>query len=243
MTSVQPPATGPADSSVPAAASLGGDARHVRGDPSKPARASGDVRQVGGDPSKPAKGDGAEGRGDQSKLARAGGDPAEGRGDDVDQVIAAWSRERPDLDAAPLAVLSRVSRLARRLDRARDLAFATHELAVWEFDVLVALRRTGPPYRLAPGQLLAETLVTSGTMTNRIDRLAERGLVVREPVADDRRGTWVALTDEGRHRVDGAFSDLLAEERELLAVLPAEDQAELAANLRRLLLQFESPPS
>ena len=72
-----------------------------------------------------------------------------------------------------------------------------HELAVWEFDVLVALRSTGPPYRLTPGQLLAETLVTSGTMTNRIDRLAERGLVVREPVADDRRGTWVALTDEG----------------------------------------------
>ena len=135
-------------------------------------------------------------------------------GDDVDQVIAAWSRERPDLDLAPLAVLSRVNRLARRLDRARDVAFARHELAVWEFDVLVALRRTGPPYRLTPGQLLAETLVTSGTMTNRIDRLETRGLVVREPVADDRRGTWVALTDDGRSRVDGAFIDLLAEERE-----------------------------
>jgi DNA-binding MarR family transcriptional regulator len=154
-------------------------------------------------------------------------------GDDVDQVIAAWTRERPDVDLVPLAVLSRVSRLARRLDRARDVAFARHELAVWEFDVLVALRRTGPPYRL--------TLVTSGTMTNRIDRLEARGLVVREPVPDDRRGTWVALTDEGRSRVDGAFIDLLAEERELMAVLPPEDQADLAASLRRLLLQFESP--
>ena len=225
MTSVQPPTTGPGDSSVPPAP-RDGDVRQSRGDPSDTARAGGDPRQL---------------RGNLSTTARASEDPAEVRGDDVDQVIAAWSRERPDLDAAPLAVLSRVSRLARRLDRARDLAFATHELAVWEFDVLVALRRTGPPYRLTPGQLLAETLVTSGTMTNRIDRLTERGLVVREPVADDRRGTWVALTDEGRHRVDGAFSDLLAEERELLAVLPAEDQAELAANLRRLLLQFESP--
>ena len=161
--------------------------------------------------------------------------------DDVDLVIAAWSRERPDLDPAPLAVLSRVSRLARRLDRARDVAFARHELAVWEFDVLVALRRTGPPYRLTPGQLLAETLVTSGTMTNRIDRLAARGLVVREPVPGDRRGTWVALTDAGRSRVDSAFIDLLAEERELLAVLTPQDQADLATSLRRLLLQFESP--
>ena len=162
--------------------------------------------------------------------------------DDVDRVIAAWRRERPDLDLAPLAVLSRVSRLARRLDRAREVAFARHELAVWEFDVLVALRRTGPPYRLTPGQLLAETLVTSGTMTNRIDRLETRALVVREPVPDDRRGTWVALTDEGRSRVDGAFTDLLAEERDLLAVLAPEDQSDLAASLRHLLLQFESPP-
>ena len=129
--------------------------------------------------------------------------------DDVDRVIAAWQRERPDLDLAPLAVLSRVSRLARRLDRAREQAFAAHSLAVWEFDVLVALRRTGAPYRLTPGQLLDETLVTSGTMTNRIDRLAERGLVVREPVLDDRRGTWVALTAAGRAQVDGAFEDLL----------------------------------
>ncbi len=164
-----------------------------------------------------------------------------GVGDDVDQVIAAWHRERPDLDLAPLAVLSRVSRLARRLDRARERAFATHDLAVWEFDVLVALRRTGAPYRLTPGQLLSETLVTSGTMTNRIDRLEERGLVLREPVADDRRGTWVALTDEGRQLVDAAFSDLLTEERALLAVLTASDQTDLAASLRHLLLHFESP--
>ena len=162
-------------------------------------------------------------------------------GDDVDRVIAAWHRERPDLDLTPLAVLSRVSRLARRLDLARERAFAAHELAVWEFDVLVALRRTGPPYRLTPGQLLAETLVTSGTMTNRIDRLEQRGLVAREPVPDDRRGTWVALTVEGRRRVDAAFADLLAEERALLAGLDAGARGDLAASLRHLLLQFEAP--
>lgn len=162
-------------------------------------------------------------------------------GDDVDRVIAAWHRERPDLDLAPLAVLSRVSRLTRRLDRVRDRAFARHDLAMWEFDVLAALRRTGPPYKLSPGQLLTENLVTSGTMTNRIDRLERRGLVQREPVPDDRRGTWVCLTAAGQRMVDAAFVDLLAEERELLAGLDAEASADLAANLRQLLLQFESP--
>ena len=161
--------------------------------------------------------------------------------DDVDRVVAAWQRERPDLDLSPLAVLSRVSRLAKRLDRARDRAFAAHGLAVWEFDVLVALRRTGPPYRLTPGRLLTETLVTSGTMTNRIDRLERRGLVVREPAPDDRRVTLVALTDEGRQRVDAAFEDLLAEEQALLADLDAAARTEVAAGLRRLLLQFEAP--
>ncbi len=163
-------------------------------------------------------------------------------GDDVDRVIAAWHRERPDLDLAPLAVLSRVSRLARRLDLARERAFAAHELAVWEFDVLAALRRTGSPYRLSPGQLLAATLVTSGTMTNRVDRLEQRGLVVREPVLDDRRATWVRLTEAGRGRVDAAFEDLLAEERRLLADLDPAENADVAAALRHLLLQFESPP-
>jgi DNA-binding MarR family transcriptional regulator len=162
-------------------------------------------------------------------------------GDDVDRVIAAWHRERPDLDLAPLAVLSRVHRLARRLDLARERAFAAHALATWEFDVLVALRRAGPPYRLTPGQLLAETLVTSGTMTNRIDRLEQRGLVERHPVPDDRRGTWVALTGAGRALVDAAFEDLLAEERALLAELDAPARTALADSLRRLLLQFEAP--
>ena len=107
--------------------------------------------------------------------------------------------------------------------------------------MLTALRRTGAPYRLSPGQLLAATLVSSGTMTNRVDRLEQRGLVVREPVPDDRRATWVRLTDEGRRRVDAAFEDLLAEERGLLAGFDPADHAAVAAALRHLLLRFESP--
>jgi hypothetical protein len=91
--------------------------------------------------------------------------------DEVDRLVAAWRRERPDLDVEPLEVLSRVSRLARHLDRARRIAFSEHQLESWEFDVLTSLRRAGTPYQLSPGQLLTQTLVTSGTMTNRIDRL------------------------------------------------------------------------
>ena len=91
--------------------------------------------------------------------------------DEVDRLVAAWRRERPDLDVEPLEVLSRVSRLARHLDRARRIAFSEHNLEPWEFDVLTSLRRAGAPYQLSPGQLLTQTLVTSGTMTNRIDRL------------------------------------------------------------------------
>jgi DNA-binding MarR family transcriptional regulator len=160
--------------------------------------------------------------------------------DEVDRLVAAWQRERPDLDVAPLEVLSRVTRLARHLDRARRTAFAAHGLETWEFDVLAALRRAGEPYVLSPGQLLASTLVTSGTMTNRVDRLAARGLVVRAPDPDDRRGVRVGLTDAGKERVDEALAALLSRERELLEALSVEDQQALSDLLRRLVTPFET---
>ena len=164
----------------------------------------------------------------------------DGGGDEVDRVVAAWRRERPDLDVSPLEVLSRVTRLARHLDRARSAAFAAHGLENWEFDVLAALRRSGPPYELSPGQLVADTLVTSGTMTNRIDRLAARDLVRRRPDPDDGRGVLVHLTDAGRTLVDTALADLLDRERSLLAVLTADDGPRLAALLRRLVSPFDT---
>ncbi|KHL18018.1 DNA-binding MarR family transcriptional regulator [Mumia flava] len=161
--------------------------------------------------------------------------------DEVERLIAAWQRERPDLDVSPMAVLSRVSRLSRHLDLARREAFADHELEGWEFDVLSALRRAGAPYRLSPGRLLRETLVTSGTMTNRIDRLAARGFVVRSPDPGDRRGVLVTLTDEGRRVVDDALVALLRRERDLLASLADDESDRLAALLRALLIPFDAP--
>ncbi|WP_182113246.1 MULTISPECIES: MarR family winged helix-turn-helix transcriptional regulator [unclassified Actinotalea] len=160
--------------------------------------------------------------------------------DEVDRIVAAWRRERPDLDVEPLRVLSRVSRLARHLDLARRTAFERHELELWEFDVLSALRRAGAPYQLSPGALVTQTLVTSGTMTNRIDRLEARGLVERLPVPADRRGVLVRLTPEGRVRVDTALEDLLRVERGLLGSLSAADQDALADLLRTVMAPFDA---
>ena len=104
----------------------------------------------------------------------------------------------------------------------------------WEFDVLAALRRAGAPYELSPGRLLKETLVTSGTMTNRVDRLETRALVQRLPDPKDRRGVLVRLTEDGREVVDTALDDLLARERGLLAELDGASLDSLAAALRQL---------
>ena len=178
---------------------------------------------------------------DSAATAAAAGPAALPPGrDEVDDLIAAWRQQRPDLDVAPLQVLSRVSRLARHLDIARRGAFAAHDLESWEFDVLSALRRAGPPFQLTPGALLRATLVTSGTMTNRIDRLATAGLVYREPDPSDRRGVLVTLSERGRSVVDAALTDLLDREQALLAALSDDQRPVLADLLRTLLVPFDA---
>ena len=162
--------------------------------------------------------------------------------DEVDRLVAAWTRERPELDVTPLEVLSRVSRLSRHLDLARREAFGAHELELWEFDVLAALRRAGEPYSLSPGDLLRQNLVSSGTMTNRLDRLETRGLLRREPDPHDRRGVRAVLTPEGRAAVDSALDALLGQERQILAALSAAEQDQLARLLRALVTPFDNAP-
>ncbi|HIW29049.1 MAG TPA: MarR family transcriptional regulator [Candidatus Luteococcus avicola] len=156
--------------------------------------------------------------------------------DEVDEVVGAWQRERPDLPTEPMQIWSRILRLALHLDEARRAAHAAHHLEGWEFDVLAALRRAGHPYTLTPGQLLRETHVTSGTMTNRVDRLVTRGWVSRQADPSDGRSVRVVLTDEGRSVVDAALGALLEAEEFLLASFSAAERTQLTDQLRRLLI-------
>lgn len=159
--------------------------------------------------------------------------------DEVDRIVDSWLRERPDLDFSPLQVLSRVARLAKHLDRARRTAFTRSELQSWEFDVLSALRRAGAPYELSPKALILQTLVSSGTMTNRIDGLVERGLVQRRTDPNDGRGIRVKMSADGLSRVDAAITRLVDAEAELLGTLTAAEQEHLADLLRKLSLDFD----
>jgi DNA-binding MarR family transcriptional regulator len=158
-----------------------------------------------------------------------------GPSDEVDDIVAAWRRERPDLDVEPLQVMSRLDRLAGVLAERRAAIFARHGLRRHEFDVLAALRRSGEPFELTAGELAARTYVTSGTMTSRLDGLTERGLVTRAPDRVDGRLVRVGLTPAGRAQVDAAFHELLDAERELLRPLPVDSVGPLAAALRMLL--------
>lgn len=155
--------------------------------------------------------------------------------DEVDAITAAWQSVLPGLDVAPMHVFSRLDRVARQLESLRRATFAAHDLTRWQFDVLAALRRVGDPYELTPGGLVAATRVSSGTMTNRIDRLLQRALVDRRGWDGDRRIVLVRLTAAGRRAVDSAMADLVDRERRLLAGLAPQDVAALATGLRSLL--------
>jgi DNA-binding MarR family transcriptional regulator len=163
--------------------------------------------------------------------------------DEVDEIVAAWRRERPDLDVEPLQVLSRLDRLAGVLGERRAAVFARHGLRRHEFDVLAALRRAGEPFELTAGELAARTYVTSGTMTSRLDGLTERGLVTRAADREDGRLVRVGLTARGRELVDGAFGALVEAERDLLGPLAPDTLGALATSLRTLLQTVTSEPS
>jgi DNA-binding MarR family transcriptional regulator len=156
--------------------------------------------------------------------------------DGVDEILNQWRRERPDLDAAPIGVVGRVSRLARELERRLEPVYRAHGLEPGWHDLLATLRRTGPPFRMRPTDLTNALMLTSSGTTKRLDRLEQAGLVARAPDPTDRRGTLIALTDKGRELIDGLTPAHLANEDRLLAALSAGEREQLAGLLRKLLL-------
>ena len=159
------------------------------------------------------------------------------RRDAVDAIVSQWEGLSPPVDVAPIEVIGRVSRLSRLVDRRLAENYARHDIEAWMYDVLATLRRSGEPYELTAGDLMRQTMVTTGAVTNRIDRLEGRGLVERVG-ASDRRKVIVRLTTAGRELVDEVVVTHVALEDELLASLDARQRTQLAGLLRTLLLSL-----
>src|SRR3954467_3259692 len=161
--------------------------------------------------------------------------------DGVDHILEQWRGERPELDHSPIGVVGRIWRLARGLEQRLEPVYREHGLEPGWHDVLATLRRTGPPFRMRPTDLTATMMLTSSGTTKRLDKLEAAGLIAREPDPGDRRGTLIALTDEGRRVIDATTADHLANEARLLSVLSPDEQAQLADLLRKLRLGLPSP--
>ena len=164
-------------------------------------------------------------------------------GDHVERVLQQWHAERPDLDVSPMGVVGRIQRASRLLERGLAENFAGHGLQVWEFDILATLRRSGPPYGLTAGALSSSAMITSGAVTNRIDRLVARGLVTRETDPDNRRSVVITLTDSGWQLVEDVLPSHVTNEERLLSVLDADEQEQLAGLLERLLVGLGDAPA
>ena len=161
--------------------------------------------------------------------------------DAVDRVVAQWARERPELDTGPMAVIGRLHRLGALLDAELRTVFAEADLGNGDFDVMATLRRAGEPFRLSPGELSDSTMVTSGAVTKRVDRLVAKGLVRRTVSASDARGREIQLTAKGRKLTDELVVRHWDNEDRLLRALSPEERTQLAGLLRRLLLDVEGP--
>jgi DNA-binding MarR family transcriptional regulator len=156
--------------------------------------------------------------------------------DRIDQILAQWKRERPDLDTRAMGLIGRIQRAAAALRPRLDETHEASGLQGESFDVLASLRRSGPPYQLSPTELYREMMLTSGAMTNRIDRLEKAGLVTRRQDPDDRRGNQVRLTAKAKTLIDAATTKHLANEQRLVSPLTPAEQRQLSELLRKLLV-------
>ncbi|PZV05003.1 MAG: MarR family transcriptional regulator [Leptolyngbya sp.] len=162
--------------------------------------------------------------------------------DKIDHILSQWRQESPQLDAYALEIVGRVLRIARLLEKHRETVLAEYGLSVWSFDVLATLRRQGPPYQLKPTDLYSLLMLSSGAMTNRIDRLEKDNIVVRHRDPDDRRSVMVQLTPNGVALADRVIPALLASEQQLLSQFTSpSDRDSLIALLRQVLVALDHP--
>lgn len=160
--------------------------------------------------------------------------------DHVDKILAQWNAERPDLDVASMGTMGRLKRLSDHLSRALSRVYQAYGLNPASFDVLATLRRSGAPYALTPSALIEWTMVSSGTMTNRLDRLEAAGLIERKTNPADGRGSLVALTNKGFQLIDEVVGAHVANQNRLTAALSLQERAALDCGLRAWLAVFEA---
>lgn len=158
----------------------------------------------------------------------------------VDKIIESWHQERPDLNVDAMEIIGRIKQVSQYFVREMDKTFSIHDLNGANFDVLATLRRSGKPYGLSPSDLMASTMVTSGTMTNRIDQLVKTKLVERTPNPADARGFIVTLTAEGFELINRVLNDHVKTQNELTALLTKVEKKSLNSILRKILSNTES---
>ncbi|RDX36700.1 MarR family transcriptional regulator [Vibrio campbellii] len=159
--------------------------------------------------------------------------------DAIDRVVSQWAKEKPELDTEPMAIMGRLMRIAKHMENHVAELHKRYDLKMGEFDVLATLRRSGPPYRLTPSELISSMMLTSGAMTNRLDKLEKKGLIAREHSKEDRRSVTVELTAKGFELIDSLIEQHLQAQHELMGSLSSADKGQVNQALKLLLPQYE----
>ncbi|MGD1467236.1 MarR family winged helix-turn-helix transcriptional regulator [Vibrio harveyi] len=159
--------------------------------------------------------------------------------DAIDRVVSQWAKEKPDLDTEPMAIMGRLMRIAKYMGNHVAEVHKRYDLKMGEFDVLATLRRSGEPYRLTPSELISSMMLTSGAMTNRLDKLEKKGLIAREHSKEDRRSVSVQLTSKGFELIDALIEQHLQAQHELMGSLTRDEREQVNQALKLLLPQYE----
>ena len=159
--------------------------------------------------------------------------------DAIDRVISQWAKEKPELDTEPMAIMGRLMRIAKHMENHVAELHKRYDLKMGEFDVLATLRRSGQPYRLTPSELISSMMLTSGAMTNRLDKLEKKGLIAREHSKEDRRSVTVELTEKGFELIDSLIEQHLQAQHELMGSLSSAEKVQVNQALKLLLPQYE----